>query len=339
LEISATVEFFRVVFELVEPVLVNRSVSFDGLLAHLLYRRTGDAGTANVSLPLAQIDGIYQASELLFLGPVVRRPIHYVMNLRWDRFDYGDLADGRGNPRRKTVARDVLKPTLDRYDAVSARRAFVLGLGEVDEVEALLADLDAVGKKSRSREFGRLASVRLDRIDDAPAAIGYTDFEGRPARVVPKSIWDGLELPSEDISFGPARPRLPRWATEDELCALPASHVILETGRSTFILDGIVLGEGTLVVVNEPGTTTTIDSVWIRRARRAMEVLGSVKRVKEARKLLDDRVEAVGDTDAIDRKIEALIRAVKVDNETFFDALDLLDGATPMELSLARQTP
>ena len=66
---------------------------------------------------------------------------------------------------------------------------------------------------------------------------------------------------------------------------------------------------------------------------------GSVKRVKEARKLLDDRVEAMGDTDAIDRKIESLIRAVKVDNETFFDALDLLDGATPMELSLARQMP
>ena len=124
-----------------------------------------------------------------------------------------------------------------------------------------------------------------------------------------------------------------------DLIAAPRPHVILKTGRSTFTLNGIVLGEGTVVVVNEPGATTAIDSVRIRRARRAMEVLGSVKRVKEARKLLDDRVEAMGDTDAIDRKIESLIRAVKVDNETFFDALDLLDGATPMELSLARQTP
>lgn len=219
-------EFFRIVFELEEPVLVNRSVSFDGLLAHLLYRRTGDAGTAHESLPLAQIDGIYQASELLFLGPVVRRQIHFVMNPRWNRFDYGDLADGRGNPRRKTVARGALKPTLDRYEAISARRAFVLGRGDADEVEALLGDLDAVGKKSRSRAFGRLANVRLDRIDEAPAAMGYTDFEGRPARVVPKSVWDDLGLPVEDVSFGPARPRLPRWATKDELCALPGSHVI-----------------------------------------------------------------------------------------------------------------
>ena len=124
-----------------------------------------------------------------------------------------------------------------------------------------------------------------------------------------------------------------------ELIANPHPHVILKTGRSTFTLAGIVLGEGTLVVVNEPGTITATDSVRIRRARRALEVLGSIERAKKARKLLDERVEAMGDTDAIDRKIESLIKSVKVDNETFFDALDLLDGATPMELSLARQTP
>lgn len=126
-------------------------------------------------------------------------------------------------------------------------------------------------------------------------------------------------------------------ATRD-LIAAPRPHVVLKTGRTVFTLNGIVLGEGTVVVVNEPDTTTAIDSVRIRRARRAMEVLGSTERAKKARKLLQDRVEAVGDTDAIDRKIESLIRAVKVDNETFFDALDLLEGATSMELSLARQT-
>ena len=77
------------------------------------------------------------------------------------------------------------------------------------------------------------------------------------------------------------------------LIANPRPHVILKTGRSTFTLDGIVLGEGTLVVVNEPGATTAIDSVRIRRARRALEVLGSIERAKKARKLLDDRVEAM----------------------------------------------
>ncbi len=62
------VEPFRVTLELAEPVLVNRSVAFDGLLAHLRFLRTGDAATAHHALPLADVAGV----ELLFLGPVVR---------------------------------------------------------------------------------------------------------------------------------------------------------------------------------------------------------------------------------------------------------------------------
>ncbi len=221
-------EPFRITFQLAEPVLVNRSIAFDGLLAHLAYRRSGDAGTAHLSLPLAETDGIWQASELLFLGPVARRQVHYVMNPRWDRFDHGDLADKRGKRQAKIVARDERKPTLDRYDAISARRAFVLGFGDAAGVEALIGGLDAIGKKSRSGGFGRLKGApRIDRLASAPDGVGYTDFTGRrPARVVPLDVWHAMGLPDEDVSFGPARPRLPRWATEDELCALPASHVI-----------------------------------------------------------------------------------------------------------------
>lgn len=223
-------ESFRVTFELAEPVLLNRSIAFDGLLAHQVYGRTGDAGTAHLALPLAETGGIYQASEVLFLGPVARRDVRYVMNPRWDRFDHGVLADRRdrrNRPRRKVTARDDLKPTLDRYEAVTARRAFVVGVGDVDGIEALIGGLDAIGKKSRSAGFGRLSGApRIERLDGAPDTLGYADFAGRPVRVVPKAIWTAKGLPEEDVSFGPARPRLPRWATADELCALPASHVV-----------------------------------------------------------------------------------------------------------------
>ena len=220
-------EAFRVIFELAEPVLVNRSVSFDGLLAHQVYRRTGDAETAHLALPLAETGGIYQASELLFLGPVARGEARYVMNPRWDRFDHGALADRRGKPHRKVAARDHLKPTLDRYETVAARRAFVVGRGDLNGIATLIGGLDAIGKKSRSAGFGRLKGApRIERLDGAPDEIGYADFTGRPVRVVPKEIWAAKGLPDEDMSFGPARPRLPRWATADELCALPASHVI-----------------------------------------------------------------------------------------------------------------
>ena len=217
---------FRVVFELAEPVLVSRSISFDGLLAHRKFLRGADAAAAHRSLPLASDDGIYRASEVLFQGPAARRTVRYVMNPRWERFDSGALADRRGRPLRKIDARDGRKPVLDSYTAVSARRAFALGLGDIDEIRALLEGLDAIGKKARSGGFGRLKAVRVKRLDEAPESLGYADFTGRPARVVPRDLWIARGLPVDDVSFGPARPRLPRWATPDELCALPASREI-----------------------------------------------------------------------------------------------------------------
>ena len=218
---------FRVVFDLAEPVLVNRSVAFDGLLAHRTWLRTGDAATAHLSLPLAESDGIWQASELLFLGPLARRRVTWVMNSRWERFDSGALADKRGKALRKVVARDERAPVLDSYTAISARKAVAVGRGDVDGVRALLDGLDAIGKKARAGGFGRLRRpARVEPLDDAPESLGYVDFADRPVRVVPRGVWIAKGLPVDDVSFGPARPRLPRWATPDELCALPASHEV-----------------------------------------------------------------------------------------------------------------
>ncbi len=123
------------------------------------------------------------------------------------------------------------------------------------------------------------------------------------------------------------------------LIARPRPHAIVRTGRRPLTLDEIALGEGTVVVVNEPDGTETVDSVRIARARRALEALGSVGRAREARKLLDGRMEAAGGSDAIDRKLREMIRRSKVGSATFFDATDLLDGVSPRELALAGEKP
>lgn len=123
------------------------------------------------------------------------------------------------------------------------------------------------------------------------------------------------------------------------LIARPRPHVIVKTGRRPLTLDGIALGEGTVVAVNEPDGTETVDSVRIARARRALETLGSVGRAREARKLLDERMKAAGGGDAVDRKLREMIRRSKVDSATFFDATDLLDGVSRRELALAGEKP
>lgn len=119
------------------------------------------------------------------------------------------------------------------------------------------------------------------------------------------------------------------------LVAQPQPHVILKTGKKTFTLDEIVVGNGTVVVMNEPGKITCTDAVRIRRARRALEVFGSVTAARKAKGLLDDRAAAAGDTADIDDKLLTMIRKLQTTHETFFDAVALLDGVTRQELDLA----
>ena len=123
------------------------------------------------------------------------------------------------------------------------------------------------------------------------------------------------------------------------LIARPRPHVIVKTGKRPLTLDEIVPGGGTVVVVNEPGRTETVDSVRIARARRALDALGSVGAARKARELLRERAEAAGESDAVDGNIRAMIRRLKVDPTAFFDATDLLDGVSGRELALAGERP
>lgn len=119
------------------------------------------------------------------------------------------------------------------------------------------------------------------------------------------------------------------------LVAQPQPHVILKTGKKTFTLDEIVVGNGTVVVMNEPGKITCTDAVRIRRARRALEVFGSVTAARKAKGLLDDRAAAAGDTADIDGKLRTMIGKLDTTAAAFFDAVALLDGVTRQELDLA----
>lgn len=120
-----------------------------------------------------------------------------------------------------------------------------------------------------------------------------------------------------------------------DLVAQPQPHVILKTGKKTLTLDEIVVGNGTVVVVNEPGRITSTDAVRIRRARRALAVFGSVTAARKAQRLLSDRAAAAGDTADIDGKLRTMIRKLQTTPAAFFDAIDLLDGVTKRELDLA----
>ena len=120
--------------------------------------------------------------------------------------------------------------------------------------------------------------------------------------------------------------------------ASPQAHIILKAGRTAFQAANIVVGGGSLVVVNEPGKTVATDAVRVARARRAFHVLGSPTRAEQAKKLVAARVAMTADTAEIDKNIRKLIAKAKLTQADFFDAVDLLDGVTPPEMKIARTT-
>ena len=83
------------------------------------------------------------------------------------------------------------------------------------------------------------------------------------SKIPPHRTPDWLEwlgaLPGEDVTA------FLHEAVRDFI-ATPRPHVIIKTGRSPLALDEIVLGNGTVVVVNEPGKATATDSVRVHRA-------------------------------------------------------------------------
>ena len=142
------------------------------------------------------------------------------------------------------------------------------------------------------------------------------------------------------LAHGPALRGAARahWLRERvrELLARPRTHVILLTGRTPFALEEIVVGQGTVVAINAPGGRVSFtDAVRIARVRRALRVLGSVARARRARTLVEARGEAQANTAPLDRRIEALRAALGVTPEAFFDAVELLEGASALEMALA----
>ena len=194
---------------------------------------------------------------------------------------------------------------------------------ERDIDEALRAEYELPdGKKGTFAQKGGTSTIVITG--------ERTEVDSRiPPCVVPLPSWLVERPPGAAFLGGAIR----------GLLAEPRPHVILKTGRRPFTLDGIVPGDGTAVVVNEPDGVWSVDSVRVGRARRALKALGSAGRAKKARKLLDDRIEAMGDTDGIDKQLRTTIGKLKIDRAAFFDALDLLEGVTPLELKIAGEGP
>ena len=177
--------------ELGTPVIPGYRFCLDGLLSGLLFEQTGSVESALSDIPLARRMDVWQGSAALY-EDATRCKAPFVYSLRADH----DLTPhmvrpGRGqkyptiNPKRLREFGNEMHV----YDALAARAVWFFGHGDMGQVETLLSDVQAIGKK-RQQGFGAVVRSDIEEVE-GNELWGLADLDGFPMRPIPLQSWEG----------------------------------------------------------------------------------------------------------------------------------------------------
>ena len=216
---------FVVRFTLRTPIVLNPSVGLDGILARLVFDRTGDLERAHRKLPLQQREGVHFASQLFLEAPAPIASVPLVRNMKPGMGLTADMVRpqrGAKLPRVRTHRGDF-RTLMSRYSAYLPTAVWAFGSGDADSVRELLSDARAIGKK-RALGFGEIADMEFEQLAP-PALFGLTAMDGSPARILPVDLWQAIGgTGSTKRDYAPVH--LPRWQSPQVECVLPAASVV-----------------------------------------------------------------------------------------------------------------
>lgn len=178
-------------------------LTFDALLAALIFERTGDVDAAHGGVPLARTDGLFHASAAICEAVETRR-VSFVANLRADHALDPDLLlkNQHGKVHRKIgrTRRQEFGAVLNTCTAVSAPEVVWFAEGDGDAVARLLDGARFIGKR-RGSGFGEVS-----RWSCAPGDHdGVVGPFGDPLRPVPVDMFAGDRTgPRVDAAWRPA---------------------------------------------------------------------------------------------------------------------------------------
>jgi len=189
---------FAVVASLKTPVILSRNtfLTFDALLAALIYRQTDSLDAAHTQIPLARTAGVWHGSAA-FLDSVVRQTIGPAFKAgltpreeMWaPAYQSGT---GRNRDRvlikRVDTARGPYQTRLDQYVGIAASTVTWFAHGDMQRVRELLGDLRSVGAKA-AQGWGQVERLDIEEIDD-DLSIAYVTPQGAtPMRPIPVQTW------------------------------------------------------------------------------------------------------------------------------------------------------
>lgn len=189
----------KVTAHLLAPVVTGGGyMTFDGLLAALLFDRLQDVDAAHAAVPIRQSDGLFHASAAIM--EATREHVAFIAALRPDHGIDPDLIlkNRHGQLHRKFDT--SLTNVMNSYALLTAPTVTWYAEGDPERIRQLVEPVEFIGKR-RASGFGSVArwDIEPDDLD------GIEGPFGEPLRPVPVDRFSGDKShPVVDAAWRPA---------------------------------------------------------------------------------------------------------------------------------------
>lgn len=191
----------KVTAHLLAPVVTGGGyMTFDGLLAALLFDRLEDVDAAHAAIPIRRTDGLHHASAAIMELESSRESISFIASLRPGHSINPDLILKNKHGRLHRKFDTSLTNVFNTYAMLTASTVTWYAEGDADCIERLVAPVQFIGKR-RASGFGRVShwQIETDNLN------GIEGPYGEPLRPVPVAMFRGDKShPVVDAAWRPA---------------------------------------------------------------------------------------------------------------------------------------
>jgi hypothetical protein len=180
----------KITANLLTPIVIGGGyMTFDALLASILFDQSGNVDQAHASVPVRSTEGLFHASAAIFT-PIDQGRISFVGDMRADhnidpalirRKSDGSIHTHLGRTRRRDFG-----AVMNSYDTITTPTITWFLEGDAERISSLIENTIFVGKR-RASGFGEVVGWDIDGGDSD----GLLDVHGAPLRPIPVALFKG----------------------------------------------------------------------------------------------------------------------------------------------------
>ena len=213
-------EKLTITAELESPLITGGGyMTFDALLASILFDQLQDVDAAHAAVPVQSTDGLFHASAAFF-EPIDLGRTSFVANLRADHSLDADLfprkKDGSTSRKLSRLRRQGFGAVMNTYKNITTESVEWYVEGDKTAIWSLVKDVSFIGKR-RASGFGEIKKWQVEE-GELDGVLGLTS---EPLRPIPEALYKGdTSAVRADTGWQPAY-----WHPANRaICYVPEIH-------------------------------------------------------------------------------------------------------------------